>query len=379
MANADIAVREGHMSKRPRWQLHLLTLAAVASLGPLCAGAEEPAATPSGVAPDAFAVRFETTKGVFVVEAYRDWAPHAVDRFFALVQEGYFDGNVFYWVKATHHVEFGLHSDPRRTDAWSERPSPIDPPLRRIQAGDIHMYPDYHGEVLPTQFGIQTGLDATAASRSGAAPFGRVVGEGTGATLPAKGGLFESLDDTHMRKPRKIWKIRRNLRMEGEAKIRRKYPDLDSIVRATLLDRTVTLPVQEPADRGGAPADLPEGAALVRVYRPGRGHQKFSLRVDGERRAVLKAGTFFETTLPAGRHDFSAKVKFKMFATGLVDKAMAGKETFSIDLRPGVVHHLRAVAGGFEGRSLFLTHVASDFAASENHGLEPAKQVTGED
>jgi peptidyl-prolyl cis-trans isomerase A (cyclophilin A) len=40
-------------------------------------------------APATFRVRFATTKGEFLVDVYRDWAPHAVDRFWNLVRIGF--------------------------------------------------------------------------------------------------------------------------------------------------------------------------------------------------------------------------------------------------------------------------------------------------
>ena len=39
-------------------------------------------------APEVFRVRFETSQGVFVVEAHREWAPRGVDRFHELVEIG---------------------------------------------------------------------------------------------------------------------------------------------------------------------------------------------------------------------------------------------------------------------------------------------------
>jgi hypothetical protein len=41
-------------------------------------------------APDVFKARFTTTRGDFVVEVHRDWAPLGTDRFYNLVKNGYF-------------------------------------------------------------------------------------------------------------------------------------------------------------------------------------------------------------------------------------------------------------------------------------------------
>jgi hypothetical protein len=38
-------------------------------------------------APAVYRVKFETSKGPFVVEVHRDWAPNGADRFYDLVQQ----------------------------------------------------------------------------------------------------------------------------------------------------------------------------------------------------------------------------------------------------------------------------------------------------
>ena len=43
-------------------------------------------------APEVFQVKFATTKGDFVVEVTRAWAPLGADRFYNLVKHGYFHG-----------------------------------------------------------------------------------------------------------------------------------------------------------------------------------------------------------------------------------------------------------------------------------------------
>jgi hypothetical protein len=93
------------------------------------------------VAPDTFAVRFETTKGSFVVEAYRDWEPRAAERFFALVQDAYFDGSIFYSVSHGHFVGFGIHNNSKRRSLWNELPVPEDLPKGILRKGDISFHP----------------------------------------------------------------------------------------------------------------------------------------------------------------------------------------------------------------------------------------------
>ena len=69
-------------------------------------------------APDSFKVAFETSKGGFTVMAHRDWAPHGVDRFYHLVQLGYFDDARFFRVLSGFMAQFGMNGNPRVTAAW---------------------------------------------------------------------------------------------------------------------------------------------------------------------------------------------------------------------------------------------------------------------
>src|SRR5262249_62351125 len=47
-------------------------------------------------APDKFKAKFTTTKGDFVIEVTRDWAPNGADRFYNLVKIGYFNDIAFF-------------------------------------------------------------------------------------------------------------------------------------------------------------------------------------------------------------------------------------------------------------------------------------------
>ena len=69
-------------------------------------------------APDSFKVAFETSKGNFTVMAHRDWAPRGVDRFYHLVQMGFYDDVRFFRVLSGFMAQFGVNGDPRVTAAW---------------------------------------------------------------------------------------------------------------------------------------------------------------------------------------------------------------------------------------------------------------------
>ena len=58
-------------------------------------------------APQQYRVRVETSRGAFVLEVHRDWAPLGADRFFNLVRAGFYDDSRFYRVTA-RFAQFGI-------------------------------------------------------------------------------------------------------------------------------------------------------------------------------------------------------------------------------------------------------------------------------
>ena len=69
-------------------------------------------------APEAFRVRFETTQGVFVVEAYRRWASRGADRLYNLARAGFFDDSRFFRVREGFIAQFGIPGDPAVAAVW---------------------------------------------------------------------------------------------------------------------------------------------------------------------------------------------------------------------------------------------------------------------
>jgi peptidyl-prolyl cis-trans isomerase A (cyclophilin A) len=82
---------------------------------------------PSGPAPDTFRVSFETSRGSFVVEGIRAWAPDGADRFHALAASGFFDENRFFRVIPGYIAQFGINDDKKINERWENQPLGDDP------------------------------------------------------------------------------------------------------------------------------------------------------------------------------------------------------------------------------------------------------------
>src|SRR5690242_15427684 len=86
-------------------------------------------------APPVSYIRFETTKGVFVLELIRDWGPIGADRLYNLARLGYYDDTRFHRVNKGYIVQFGLNGDPAVNAAWANAQLKDDPPRSQNDRG----------------------------------------------------------------------------------------------------------------------------------------------------------------------------------------------------------------------------------------------------
>ena len=179
-------------------------------------------------APDWFTVKFETSKGIFVVEAHRQWAPHGVDRFYSLVRTKFFDDSRFFRVRAGFIAQFGIPGDPTIAALWQAQTMPDDPARQSNTRGFI-AYAMTGTDQRTTQIYINLS-DNTRLDKEGFAPIGKVIqgmevvdqlyaeyGEAAG------GGMRGGKQD-------KIFK-------GGNAYLDREFPNLDRLIRAKIMAR----------------------------------------------------------------------------------------------------------------------------------------------
>ena len=178
-------------------------------------------------APENFQVRFETTRGDFVVDVTRSWAPNGADRFYNLVRNGYYDGVYFYRVVSGFMAQFGMHGEPQVEVRWSRATITDDPVVASNTRGMVTYAksgPNSRTTQLFINFGDNSGLD-----RQGFAPIG-VVSEGMDVVDRLHSGYGE-LEDFGGDGPRAY-----NILAEGNQYLVDNFPDLDHIVAATLVD-----------------------------------------------------------------------------------------------------------------------------------------------
>ena len=176
-------------------------------------------------APAVYRVQFETTKGSFLVQVTRKWAPRGADRFYALVRSGFFDDSRFFRVRRGFIAQFGIAGNPKRNAAWK----PIaDDPVTQSNARATLAFAMTGPDTRLTQVYINL-ADNARLDKDGFAPFGRVV---EGMNVVDK--LYDSYGEESgggMRGGKQA-----PLLEEGNAYLDRNYPKLDRIVRARLTE-----------------------------------------------------------------------------------------------------------------------------------------------
>jgi len=158
--------------RRILFVLTALMLAGCSSTSPK---SEEKAAPKKSVqAPEKFYAKFETTKGDFVMEVVRDWAPRGADRFYELLQEHFYDGSRFFRVRPGFIVQFGISKDPKTSELWRQLKLPDDPAKQKNQKGYVSYAMAGPGS-RTTQVFINLADNAARLDARQFAPFARVV------------------------------------------------------------------------------------------------------------------------------------------------------------------------------------------------------------
>jgi peptidyl-prolyl cis-trans isomerase A (cyclophilin A) len=177
-------------------------------------------------APARFKVRFETTKGDFVVAVDRAWAPIGTDRFYNLVKLGFYDDVAFFRVIEGFMAQFGMHGDARVMGRWRNAQIKDDPVVESNTRGRITFAKTGAPNSRTTQLFINYG-DNSSLDRMGFAPFGEVV-EG----MDVVDAIFVIGEGA----PRGRGPSQQMIQRRGNAYLRAQFPDLDYIKRARIVD-----------------------------------------------------------------------------------------------------------------------------------------------
>ena len=185
-----------------------------------CKGDPAPVMTVHTPAPDSFKVSFETSKGPFVVQVNRAWAPIGADRFYELVGEGFFDDTYFFRVLPDFIVQFGVNDKKARNESWEKKPIKDDSVRTSNKRGTL-VYAMDSKDSRAHQLFVNLS-DNAQLDKQGFAPIGLVV-SGMGVVDSLYGGYQES-PSYHL------------IATLGNSYLRRMFPRLDLIKTARIVE-----------------------------------------------------------------------------------------------------------------------------------------------
>ncbi len=175
-------------------------------------------------APPTYKARFDTSKGTFVIEVHRAWAPRGADRFYNLVKNGFYDNVRFFRVLSGFMAQFGINGDPKLMAKWRVARISDDPVKQSNTRGMISFAtagPGTRTTQVFINFGNNSSLD-----RMGFAPFGQVV-SGMNVVDALYAGYGEGA-------PNGRGPDQGRMQMEGNAYLKGNFKKLDYVKKATI-------------------------------------------------------------------------------------------------------------------------------------------------
>lgn len=201
-------------------------------------------------APDLYKAKFTTTKGDFVIEVHREWAPLGADRFYNLVKNGFYDDAAFFRVLPNFMAQFGINAKPAVNKVWDKATIKDDPVTQSNKRGYVSFAtagPNTRTTQVFINFGDNSRLDADHF-----APFGTVI-EGMDVVDKLYTGYGEGA-------PSGKGPAQDRIQSEGKAYLDKDFPQLDSIKTATIISPAGAppkAPAKPPVRKIGPPVTKP--------------------------------------------------------------------------------------------------------------------------
>jgi peptidyl-prolyl cis-trans isomerase A (cyclophilin A) len=175
-------------------------------------------------APATYKARFDTTKGTFVIEVHRAWAPRGADRFYNLVKNGFYNDVRFFRVLDGFMAQFGINGDPALMAKWRVARIPDDEVKHSNRRGMVSFAtagPGTRTTQVFVNFGNNSSLDGM-----GFAPFGRVV-----SGMNVVDSLYADYGEGA---PQGRGPDQRRMQTEGNAYLKKNFGRLDYIKKAII-------------------------------------------------------------------------------------------------------------------------------------------------
>jgi peptidyl-prolyl cis-trans isomerase A (cyclophilin A) len=173
-------------------------------------------------APDAYKVKFDTTRGSFTVSVTRAWSPLGADRFYNLVKHHFYDNAAFFRVVPGFVAQFGISPTPAVSAAWKHTEIKDDPVTQTNKRGSL-TFATAGPNTRTTQVFINL-QDNARLDGMGFSPFGTVDGNGMNVVEM----MYEGYGDN-------AGPSQDQLEKQGDSYLKKGWPKLDYIKSATLV------------------------------------------------------------------------------------------------------------------------------------------------
>ena len=178
-------------------------------------------------APSEFNVEIKTTKGDILLEIKRDYSPLAVDRFYYLVKNNYYNFNRFFRVLPNFVVQWGMRGVPALDEIWGDMGIKDEPVKLSNTKGAISFArsgPNTRSNQLFINLADNVRLDSSKYNDVNGFPaFGKVI-EGM--------EIVESISSEYMQEPNQD-----SIRIQGNRYLNKNYPNLDYIISTKIITK----------------------------------------------------------------------------------------------------------------------------------------------
>lgn len=179
-------------------------------------------------APEVYKAKFETTKGDFIIEVHREWAPRGADRFYNLVKNGFYDDCRFFRVIHGFMAQIGISGDPKVSSVWQAARIPDDP-VRKNNTRGMVSFATAGPNTRTTQFFINYRDNSGSLDPQGFSPFGMVDEEGMKVVDALHGDYGEGA-------PRGQGPNQGFIQARGNEYLIESFPKLDYVKKASIVE-----------------------------------------------------------------------------------------------------------------------------------------------
>ena len=168
-----------------------------------------------------YQVKFQTSKGNFVIEVHPEWAPVGSARFKELVEAKYYDDCRFFRTVPGFMTQIGMNGDPKVNAEWRDKKIKDDPVVKSNRTGFV-TFATSGKNSRTTQFFINFVDRNSFLDNQGFAPFGKVV-EG----MSVVNDLYSEYGESPSQE---------QIGVRGNEYLNDKFPKLDYVKSATVVE-----------------------------------------------------------------------------------------------------------------------------------------------